>query len=82
MPERNTNVQVRQPTAVWRRPRVEEETGLPKSTLYALMAVSKFPKPISLTGGRSVGWLASDVLQWIDQRVTESRIAATSKPTV
>ncbi|HOO50573.1 MAG TPA: AlpA family transcriptional regulator [Alphaproteobacteria bacterium] len=44
---------------------VLHRTGLSRSTLYLRIANGEFPKPMSL-GGRSVGWLASDVTQWIE----------------
>jgi prophage regulatory protein len=45
---------------------VEVRTRIPysRSTIYQLIAQSKFPKPISL-GGRAVAWLESDIDEWI-----------------
>ncbi len=39
-------------------------TGLSESTIYAMVEVGTFPKPIRL-GKRSVGWRASDVYAWL-----------------
>lgn len=44
------------------------KTSLGKTTLYALLKQSQFPKPISL-GLRAVGWLESDVDAWILEKI-------------
>ncbi|MBC3488915.1 AlpA family transcriptional regulator [Pseudomonas sp. SWRI50] len=49
---------------------VMEMTGLGRSTVYKYVSGSLFPKPISL-GGRSVGWLESEVKEWILNRIEE-----------
>lgn len=49
---------------------VIEITGLARSTVYKCVAEGIFPKPISL-GGRSVGWLESEVHSWIQSRLVE-----------
>ena len=46
---------------------VSAQTGCSRSALYAAMAANKFPKPISL-GARSVGWLESEIQDWVEQR--------------
>lgn len=43
-----------------------------RSTIYQLIAQSKFPKPIGL-GGRAVAWLESDIDGWITARVECAR---------
>lgn len=55
---------------VIRLQKVMEMTGLGRSTVYKYVSDSWFPKPISL-GGRSVGWLESEVADWILSRVSE-----------
>ena len=64
---------------IWRRKKVEAETGLARSTIYALMKEKKFPGPISL-GSRSVGWIRQEVLDWINRRIDESRRADRARP--
>lgn len=49
---------------------VIEITGLARSTVYKYVAEGIFPKPISL-GGRSVGWLESEIHSWIQSRLVE-----------
>lgn len=51
---------------------VKIKTGLARSTLYLKISQGTFPTPISLSE-RSVGWLESEVDQWIDQCVKKSR---------
>ncbi|MDZ7662513.1 AlpA family transcriptional regulator [Thiohalophilus sp.] len=57
---------------ILRLPTVISRTGLSRSTLYLRIAEGRFPRPISL-GGRAVGWLESDITEWIETRIEESR---------
>lgn len=50
---------------------VKNRTGLGRSTIYKKVSNGTFPKPISI-GKRAVGWLESDIENWITQRVEES----------
>ncbi len=54
---------------ILRRPEVETRTGLSRSTIYAMMAEDKFPKPVRL-GKRAVGWTESAISEWIESRVS------------
>jgi prophage regulatory protein len=51
---------------------VKARTGLPRSSLYALIASGHFPKPIHL-GARSIGWIEAEVEGWISARIEQSR---------
>lgn len=51
---------------------VINRTGLSKSSIYAFIKANKFPKSISL-GLRSVGWLESEINEWIIDRTYKSR---------
>ena len=51
---------------------VKSRTGLSRSTIYARMAEGDFPSTISL-GGRSVGWVETEINDWISARVQNSR---------
>lgn len=57
--------------SLWRQAVVREKSGLPKSTLYRLIAEGKFPAPIPLVG-RAVAWDSLAVQDWIDQRVASA----------
>jgi len=52
---------------VLRRPEVELLVGLSRSTLYAMMAEGRFPKPVRL-GRRAVGWREADLRRWLESR--------------
>ncbi|MFC5698361.1 helix-turn-helix transcriptional regulator [Pseudomonas sp. GCM10022186] len=52
---------------------VIETTGLARSTIYKLIGEGGFPRPIPLVG-RSVGWLESEVQEWIKGRVAQRDI--------
>lgn len=49
---------------------VLETTGLSRATMYKMMTDGAFPKSISL-GERSVGWLESEVQEWILAKIEE-----------
>jgi prophage regulatory protein len=55
-----------------RLPRVRARVDLSRSSIYDLIAKGKFPRPIKL-GVRSVGWLDSEIEEWIRGRVEASR---------
>lgn len=50
-----------------RLPEVIQRTGLSRSTIYLLVSKNNFPKHIPL-GLRCVGWLESEINEWIDSR--------------
>jgi prophage regulatory protein len=52
--------------------RVQEITSLGRSTLYALIAEGAFPMQVKISC-RCVGWIESEVLDWISRRIEESR---------
>lgn len=55
-------------TTILRRKHVEARTGLSRSTIYLRIQEGTFPRPINL-GARAVGWLESEVTEWIAERV-------------
>lgn len=56
---------------VLKLPQVISSTSLSKSTIYQLMGEDAFPKSFPL-GSRGIGWLESDVQNWISDRVKAS----------
>jgi prophage regulatory protein len=58
--------------AFLRRKQVETRTGLSRSTIYQYIKDGDFPKPVAL-GPRAVGWLESEVSEWIAARVSSAR---------
>ena len=57
---------------ILRFPQVINLTKLARSTIYLRISEGTFPKPFNL-GVRTVGWLESDIEDWIQSRVDESR---------
>jgi prophage regulatory protein len=55
---------------ILRRGDVERITGLSRSTIYEYMVRGAFPRPVRLSG-KSVGWLESEVREWIKARIAE-----------
>ena len=61
--------------AFLRRAEVARLTGFSVSTLYRLAKAGDFPKPVKI-GARASGWIAGEVSEWIEARVSASREAA------
>ena len=57
---------------ILRGKQVQELTGLSRSTIYLRIAQGDFPKAVSL-GARAVGWLESEIEEWVITRVAMSR---------
>ncbi|ORT48955.1 AlpA family transcriptional regulator [Vibrio sp. qd031] len=57
---------------IMRLPEVINMTGLSRSTIYLRMYHGVFPQPISL-GERAIGWLQTDVEQWLEACVVASK---------
>lgn len=49
---------------------VIDSTGLARSTVYKYVSDGSFPKPVPL-GDRSVGWVESEVHEWILARIEQ-----------
>lgn len=58
---------------ILRRKEVLRRTGLSNTTLYKRIAEGTFKPGIPLGSPNIVGWLDSDVDQWIADRVREAR---------
>lgn len=50
---------------------ITEFTTLSDKWFYKLISLGRFPKPVKL--GRRSLWLKSDVLEWLNERIAESR---------
>jgi len=56
-------------TRILRLPETMYRTGYSRSTIYAKIACNEFPRPRKL-GQRAVGWLESEITDWIASRGT------------
>ncbi|MBF0291006.1 MAG: AlpA family phage regulatory protein [Nitrospinae bacterium] len=54
---------------VWRIRGVMQETGLSRTTIYRQTKSGDFPSPIRI-GKCAIGWISSDVEEWIKTRPT------------
>lgn len=59
-------------TSLLRLPEVVQITGLAKATIYQKVSTQSFPPPIKLSE-RASAWIASEVEQWVQQRIADSR---------
>lgn len=77
--------QIKQPLVILRRKQVEAKTGLSRSSIYdrlnpkASSYDASFPAPVSL-GEKAVGWIESEIDQWIAGRIAASRGTAKHAP--
>lgn len=51
---------------------VQRRTGYSKAWLYRLMSQGKFPPSVKI-GSRAIAFVESEVDDWINQRIKESR---------
>lgn len=58
--------------SILRLPEVKNRVGLSRSAIYLAISRAEFPRPVQL-GARAVGWLESEVEDWIGERVKHSR---------
>ena len=58
--------------AILRLPQVKLKVGLSRSSIYSAVAERRFPQPVRV-GARAVGWLESEVDDWLNNRVALSR---------
>jgi prophage regulatory protein len=71
------NDSIQQRLSILRRKQVQARTGLARSTIYLHIRNGTFPRPVPL-GVRAVGWLESEISDWIAERVRIAR--GDSKP--
>ena len=58
---------------ILRLPKVKAITGLSRSTIYLRMSEGAFPGQVNL-GSRAVGWLVSEIQQWVDERISSRKL--------
>jgi len=57
-------------TVILRLPELRKRIGLGRSSIYALVKQGRFPRPVHLSS-RTVGWIESEVEQWLAGRAAE-----------
>jgi len=68
------HIKISNAPTILRRHQVQQRTGLSRSTLYQYIKNGEFPASVQL-GPRAVGWLESDISDWICARVKHARQA-------
>ena len=59
---------------ILRLPRVQEKTGLSRSSIYEKLSKNEFPRQFQL-GARSIGFVESEIDKWIEDQIIASRRA-------
>ena len=65
------NGKTRAPTRILRLPEVQARAGLSRTTIYRWRVAGRFPQAVPL-GTRNVGWIESELEEWIE-RMAERR---------
>ncbi|MEN0583413.1 MULTISPECIES: AlpA family transcriptional regulator [unclassified Kosakonia] len=60
------------PKVLIRLPEVQRRTGYSKAWIYRLLKEKRFPQSIKI-GSRSIAFVESEIDDWINQRIEESR---------
>ncbi len=60
-------------TRFLRLPEVQSRTGKSRSSIYAGIAARTFPKQIKIGGPRAVGWIESEIEDYLQACIEASR---------
>ena len=66
---------IKSPLTILRLRQVKDRTGLSRSAIYSRISTCDFPPSIAL-GPRAVGWIETDIANWIEGRIQASRTEA------
>ncbi|MXX53845.1 MAG: AlpA family transcriptional regulator [Dehalococcoidia bacterium] len=56
---------------------VQKVTGLSRTTIYRLMDLEEFPRPVKISAsGRAVRWIESEIEEWIASRPRAEGVTA------
>lgn len=58
---------------ILRLPDVCQKIGMKRSSIYAMQKQGDFPQSVRL-GPRCVGWLESEIEEWLAERIRQSRL--------
>ena len=56
-----------------RLPQVEKRIGYRRSRIYELVRNGLFPAPVPLGGGRAVGWISTEIDDYIADQIAAAR---------
>ena len=56
---------------ILRRPQVQSRTGLSRSSIYKRISERSFPPPVALGDRAVVGWIESDIDDWLAKLSTK-----------
>jgi prophage regulatory protein len=68
---KNHNIPPKRGERLLRWPDVQDRVGICRSHANMLIKQNRFPRSISLTGGRAVAWLESDIDAWIAEKIRQ-----------
>lgn len=55
--------------------RVQEKTGLSRSSIYEKLSANEFPRQVQLgAGARSIGFVESEIDKWLEDQIVASRL--------
>ena len=63
--------QIEAAIVILRRKQVEARCGLSRSALYRRIGQGSFPRPITLAGGRAVGWIEREIDEFLARCVAQ-----------
>jgi prophage regulatory protein len=67
-------------TRLLRLPQVTQLTGLGPTDIYQQIKHGTFPPSVPLgSGGRAVGWVDTEIRQWIQQRIAQRHLSPRKK---
>jgi prophage regulatory protein len=58
-------------TTILRWRPVSAVTGLSRPTIWRLVKLGRFPRPVQLSSAQAVGWVASEVEAWVQARIVQ-----------
>jgi prophage regulatory protein len=69
LPDASVPARPSHPDQLLRIEQLQEIFPFSRASIYRLIRAGKFPSPISLGGGRAVGWLRREVDEYLRERI-------------
>jgi len=63
--------QIEAALVILRRKQVEARCGLSRSSIYRRIGDGTFPRPVTLSGGRAVGWIEREVEEFLARCIAQ-----------